>query len=247
MKKNKIIILLFSIFLLCGCNSKMVLEINENAINETLSFEGEPPNKDDVKIYKYVLESTYGYEINEEENEFKKSFPLEDYREGEDITENSVIDNCFRYAKFLRDLDNETYTFMIGDFRCEEELAQIDKLDFIVKTDGRIVNSNKAVEDNNELIWTFTKDNYKDIYMYFTISHKEEQINDEETIGPEDIDGHYQKDDEKWVNKNEIEKEEKEKEKSKQQLILLASIVGGFILVVIVAFFVSVFKASKNR
>ncbi len=246
MKKVKIIILLFSIFLLCGCNSKMVLEINNSSINETLSFEGETPNKDDVKLYKYILESDYGYEINEEENKFTKSFSFEEYQNDTKITESSIIDNCFRYAKILKDEDNEAYTFMIGNFRCEEELEQIDKLDFIIKTDGIIINSNKAVEDNGELIWTFTKDNYKDQYIYFTISHKEQPQSTEEATGPEDA-GYYQREDGDWVNIEEEKKQKEMEEKSKQQLLLLAGIVGGFVLIVLVAFFISIFKANKNK
>lgn len=231
MKKIKLLIIILSSFLVCGCTSDIVIDINKDSINEVLTFEGNTLTDFYYMDYQNTFETELEYDKQEIDGVYKynKSFTSSNY------SKDSVIKRCFNIFKYEYNEENQNSDIEMKSFDCPELLDQISEIKLVIRTDGQIISSNIESESVNEIVYTITQENYEEAEIDLLISYGEEQKES-------DADGGNDND----PDREKREKEEKKEEEAKQT-IMLASIVGGFILVMIVAVTIYAAKTNKKR
>ena len=186
--KSKILILIFIIFMMCGCTAEVNLEITKDKINESTSitaYENIIYSKDILRtsfrnyipIYasdvivdtipdeKFPDITYYEKELTDLGNgylfNYKYNFDIDKYKEARTVKDgfNSYnISYNKREKTLFLSTDNEGIIYF-------KDYPSLDEININIKTDYEVLENNADKVFNNIYTWTFTKDSKKSINM----------------------------------------------------------------------------------
>ncbi len=186
--KSKILILIFIIFMMCGCTAEVNLEITKDKINESTSitaYENVIYTKDilrtsfrnyipiyasDVIVDTMPDEASPGVTYYEKEEQdlgngyiftYKYNFDIDEYKNARTIKDgfNSYNVSFNKRTETLSlSTDNDGLIYF-------EDYPLLEEVRINIKTDYEVLENNADRVDNNTYTWIFTKDSNKNINM----------------------------------------------------------------------------------
>ena len=213
---KKIVLLILCGFLLTGCKAVYHVEINED-INETLDVyvDSEEKNKivdedlnityidyfnnlnskklnvnyENIKPEDFIDSDDKFYNVNkiDDANRYGTRFSYK--FDEEEFSKSSIINKYFKNFRFLK--NDGIYTYKSnGIISAFNEYKYLDEIKIIVdlNKDFNLILSNSDFISNNQMIWVFNRDNYKekDILFYFSKTKKNNTVIDNDKKPNED-------------------------------------------------------------
>lgn len=156
---KKIILVIFSLFLLSGCDVKYELDYKDNTFYETLFVNNYYVNNDESFLIDHYKNDNIYSDINDKVitdkritskggNKYNLEF-MASYDE-EPYSNSLAISSCFEYNKYEENNDT-IYIALYGEYYCDT----FDELKVVFNTDKKINYSNAHDESFSKLIWNF--------------------------------------------------------------------------------------------
>ena len=238
----KIIILLFSIILLCGCEVVYNLDMDDN-FNETIIII--PENENESNKFKSSLDSSKMYTAHLLDSyDPEEGYPADiDYYDVLLGTDNSLNFNykfkdgykdtragyrCFPSFRYIVGKNLRINT--LADFTCFDEYPTLSKVTINIKTSGKVQNHNADSVSNNVYTWTIKRDEYRAINIEVENPNYDGSNSTLDNIVPNNTDEDDNKKDEQNNSSNKTSKETK-KTNDKSNIILIAILSGLFFIV----------------
>ena len=168
MKIIKILIGIFFIFLLTGCEADVSIELSPSYMTEKIVLEASKSNifdnsfKEEVESNKKILE-TYDYNYKFSNTLFTSKVILT-----RRVYINHKQINFFPedYADVLyTGLDNNYVLFSVENINLFDKYENLDKITISLKTKYKVTSNNADAINGNEYIWELTPENIKDINL----------------------------------------------------------------------------------
>ncbi len=183
--KNKIKIgfLLFTLFLITGCNPEYNLEIKDGTFKEDITLftdyikYQDPNDVQEIDLEKNIY---YAYEDEKEENMYKKEI-IKDGKKYKIILSYTHDPSKFKdalslkYFKYYAFIDTEDYYYIKLEDGLKSGLENqfLRKATIKITTDRKVIQHNADRVEKNTYIWNITKTNAKNKELRFQISKKE--------------------------------------------------------------------------
>ena len=164
---KKIILVIFSLFLLSGCDVKYELDYKDNTFYETLFVNNYYVNNDESFLIDHYKNDNIYSDINDKVivekritskggNKYNLKF-MASYIE-ESYSNSLAISSCFEFHKF-EETDNTIYIALYGEYYCDN----FDKLEIVFDSDKKINYSNAHENNFGTLVWLYEPEDKIDI------------------------------------------------------------------------------------
>lgn len=187
----RFLIILFSLFLLTGCNVEYKLNIDENLnFNEITKIESTTAD-DTTKIKEFNLYIPIDAKVDDYASFTNKIDTLNYYNFEKDINNmtfnynfdknnylNSTIINNAYETVLINENENIITVSTSDEFLLFNNYNNLDKIDLTITSSYEFVDCNADVYDKHECIWTITKDNAygKNIFLKLDTNKKNTSI-----------------------------------------------------------------------
>lgn len=197
MKTKKIIILIFALLLISGCDANYEIDLNQEIFNEKLTInetsnivlnergEGSYTQKiEDLLAKGLYIQYSYNFQENLEENNkdrenyFAKYDIVKNNSNGLGVTitgkndyyemdPSTTFNSCFEKVEMIAKGKNVAFK-TVGDFNCYKQFKYLNNVSIKVISNN-FLSSNADSEYSDYHIWNFTKDNYVGKIISFEI------------------------------------------------------------------------------
>lgn len=164
---KKIILIIFSLFLLSGCDAKYKLDYKDNSFHEILFINNYVVNSDELFLIDHYKNDNIYSDVNDKVivekritskggNKYNLKF-MASYIE-ESYSNSLAISSCFEFHEF-EETDNTIYIALYGEYYCDN----FDKLEIVFDSDKKINYSNAHENNFGTLVWLYEPEDKIDI------------------------------------------------------------------------------------